>query len=1006
MEIQILGPLRVFAAGEAVELSAALERALLLRLLLDANRPVSLAQLVEDLWAGRPPRTAVRTMRVYVSRLRQGLGEVDRITTTADGYLLRVEPGECDAQRFETLAAAGEFAAALTLWRGAALAEVANTEWARIEASRLEESRLAVLERRLGQDLAAGRHLSVVAELDALCAREPLREGLWASLMLALYRCGRPADALATYRRLRSHLVGELGLEPSPALRLLQDRILAADPGLDVVSPTTPTQPLGTQPQRTQPAAGTHPAGTQPTGTQPTETQPTGAHPAGIPPAAPPRLPQRGNVSAARTSFISGTLDVATVRERLADGHPVTLVGPPGAGKTRLAVELAVAAKADYPAGAWLIELAAVTDGELLPDRVADALGPALAAAPTNPTTPTTNPATKSSTNGSGATARLIDHFSAQPGLLVLDNCEHLTGACTELVDQLAGACPKLALLCTSRERLDVEAETVCRVPLLAVPLADASPEQIFDAAACRLFVDRAAVAGGRPDLDDPEIAEAVAEICRRLDGLPLALELAAARTGVMSPVDIAARLDDGLELLQTHRGRVAPRQRTLRALLEWSHSMLDDDERRLLRRLAVFAGGATLDAVEQVCAPPQSPRGSCLDALEGLVERSLVVADTVHGRARYRLLETIRLYALEQLRDAREENLLRARHTDWCTSFATDAQRQWLAGNQQQAAQHVAEEQDNWRAALRWLITRGDGERAVALAAPLGQWWYANGRTREGRAMLEAVLALSGPPSRERATVLRFAGALARTAGDLPLARRFIADGIAVAEAVGDRSTLLQLQISLGAVTWLSGDSDAAATILAQALDTAVTLGDRRAEGNLSYNLAVLARNAGELEEALARITTAAAAWSDAADPRGLALARGLAASVQLRRGELEEARGLLAEALGMLAGTEFAEAIVEQLETAVTLYTREGQYPRAAQLLGQADAVRRAEQLIRPPFDEAEAHQLLATIREQIGSRTDAELAAGSQISLEAAITLALSGLSRPAHASQRTP
>jgi predicted ATPase/DNA-binding SARP family transcriptional activator len=974
MEIQILGPLRVVAADETVELSAALERALLLRLLLDANRPVSVAQLIDDLWGGRPPRTALRTLRVYVSRLRHGLGEGDRITTTAGGYQLRVEPGECDADRFEELAAAGEFAAALGLWRGAALAEVADTEWARIEAGRLEESRLAVLERRLHADLAAGRHLAAVAELEALCAREPLREGLWASLMLALYRCGRQADALAAYQRLRSHLVEELGLEPSKELRTLQQQILAADPGLDLAPDPRHADPRADHDRRA-------------------DADRRGDHD----PTAGPPAPIRGNVRAARTSFVSGALDVAAVRQRLAGGSPVTLVGPPGAGKTRLAVELAVAAQADYPAGAWLVELAAVTDGDLLADRVADALA---SAGPTDPSG--TGPV-------AGAVEVLIAHFSHAPGLLVLDNCEHLTGACAALVDTLTRACPELRVLCTSRERLDVEAEQVCSVPLLTVPAPGAGPEQILDAAACRLFVDRAAVAGGRPDLDDPEVAEALAEICRRLDGLPLALELAAARTSVMSPVDIAARLDDGLELLRSRRERVPPRQRTLRALLEWSHSMLDDHERRLLRRLAVLASGASLDAVEQVCAGPDLPRSACVDALEVLAERSLIVADTVHrpgGRARYRLLETIRLYALEQLRESGEEPALRSRHAQWCISFATDAHRLWLAGEQQPAAARLAEEQDNWRAALGWLITRGDGERAVALAAPLGQWWYANGRTREGRAMLEAVLALSGPPSRERATVLRFAGALARTVGDIPLARRHIADGIAVAEAAGDRSTLLALQISLGAVTWLGGDPEAAATILAQALDTAVALGDRRAQGNLSYNLAVLARNAGELDEALARITTAAAAWSDAADRRGIALARGLAASVQLRRGDLDAGRELLADALTRLAGTEFAEAILEQLETAVTLATREGRYPAAAQLLGHADAARRAEQLIRPPFDEAEADQLRAILREQLGAHLETELAAGAQLSLDSAITLALSGLSTPARASQRTP
>jgi predicted ATPase/DNA-binding SARP family transcriptional activator len=962
MEFHILGPLEVIGARERIELSAALERALLQRLLLDANRPVSVPQLIDDLWAGKPPRTALRTLRVYVSRLRHALEDIDRITTTAGGYRLRVEPGECDSERFETLAEAGRLTEALALWRGPALAEVADTEWARIEAARLEESRLTVLEQRLREDLAAGGHAAVVPELEALCAREPLREGLWASLMLALYRSGRQAAALAAYARLRSHLVHELGLEPSTDLRTLQDRILATDPGLDLM-------------------------------------------PAPIADALPgPAIPLRGNVSSPRTSFIPGSLDPRSVAELLSAGRSLTLVGPPGAGKTRLATELAVNTRPDYPAGTWLIELAGLADGDLLAERVADVLG-------------------VGSDSATVAIDALIAHFSHSPGLLVLDNCEHLTAACARLAQRLTSSCPSLALVCTSRERLGIDDEMVCTVPLLAVPDRDGEPTEILRAPACRLFIDRAAVAGGRPDLNEPETADAVAEICRRLDGLPLALELAAARTGVLSPVDLVARLDDGLELLRSRREHLPERQRTLRALLEWSHSTLDERERRLLRRLTVLASGASLDAVEHVCTGPDLPRSGCVDALESLAERSLIVADTAHGRARYRLLETIRLYALEQLREAGEEPALRERHAHWCIEFANGAQRLWFGGDQQQAARQLTAEQDNWRTALNWLISCGDGLRATELAAPLGQWWYAKGRTGEGRAMLEQVLALSAPPSHARATVLRFAGALARTVGDIPAARRHIADGVAIADAIGDRQALLQLQISLAATTWLGGEPEASATILAQALDTADALGDRQAQGNLSYNLAVLARNAGEMDEALARITTAGQAWSDAGDLRGVALSRGLAASVQLRRGAREEARELVADALRMLSGTDFAEAIVEQIETVAALDTLDGNYTRAARLLGHAQAVRAAEQLIRPPVDETEVKQMLVAIHQRIGGQLDAELAAGSQLSLDEAIGLGLgtiglglgpadpdaaldlSAPSTPARASQRT-
>jgi predicted ATPase/DNA-binding SARP family transcriptional activator len=976
MEFQILGPLRVVGDRSTIELSAALERALLLRLLLTPNRPVTVAQLIDDLWAGDPPRTAVRTLRVYVSRLRQALGEPERILTTSGGYELRVNPGECDAERFETLSLTGHLASALDLWRGRALADVADAEWARIEAGRLEERRLTVLEERLREDLTSGGHAEIVAELEALCAREPLREGLWASLMLALYRPGRQADALAAYARLRSHLVSELGLEPSRELRALQAGILSTDPELDL-STVPPPRTGPVRPPDATPGA--------------TSADPTHGDSA-----------IRGNVHAARTSFISGTLDVGGVADLLATGRPLSLVGPPGAGKTRMATELALAVEPRYPGGAWMVELAALSDGTLLAARVADTV--ALAVADGAPGSSLSTGA-GTGTAGGEPLESLIDHFRTHAGLLVLDNCEHLTASCAGLVEQLTTACPDLALVCTSRERLDVDQETIVSVPLLAVPDAGADSEEILASPACRLFVDRAALAGAGPDLSDAKTVEAIAEICRRLDGLPLALELAAARTGVMSPMDIAIRLDDGLELLRSRRDRLPERQRTLRALLELSHSMLADSERRLLRRLAVFAGGASLDAVERVCAGLDLARTECLDGLEMLAERSLIVADTA-GHARYRLLETIRLYGLEQLRDAGEEDTVRDRHAQWCIEFATTAHEIWLGGDQQRASRLLAAERDNWSAALNWLIARGDGERATQLAAPLGQWWYASARTHEGRPLLEAVLSLSAPPSHERATVLRLAGALSRMVGDLTVARRHIADGIAIAEAVGDRSALLALQISLGGTTWLEGDLEAAAVILAQALDTAHALGDRRAQGNLSYNLSVLARNAGELDEALARITFAAGAWSDAGDLRGVALARGLGASVQVRRGEREDARQLLGESLSMLRGTEFAEAIVEQIETAVTLACADQNYELAAQLLGHAEAIREAEQLVRPPFDEAEAEQLLGLIREQLGGQTEVKMAAGVRRSLDQAIDLALRATAATsARASERT-
>jgi predicted ATPase/DNA-binding SARP family transcriptional activator len=948
MEFQILGPLRVVGPNGPIELSAALERALLLRLLIDANRPVSVDQLIDDLWASSPPPTAVRTLRVYVSRLRKAMVEPDRIQTTDHGYRLTLRPHESDAHRFDALLAAGEIDAALGLWSGPALADVAEAGWARIAAVRLEDSRLSALERRFQAELDAGRHRAIIGELEAICAQEPFREVFWASLMVALYRAGRQVDALVAYTSVRTRLVEELGLEPGPELRALQRRILAGDPELS--PPTIPAQPAS----RDAPS--------------PSRETPSPSRPA---------RSAFGNVMPPRTSFVAGSLDIARLRAELADSPGlVTLVGPPGAGKTRNALELAVSAESDFPGGTWLLELAAIRDPDALPGRLLNVLGVDAKA-------------------GSDALDQIAERLGADRTLIIVDNCEHLMRPSAALVGRLLALAPGLVVVATSRERLGLDVEVVHAVEPLASPAADAGVEEIHAAPACRLFLERAAVVGGAPDLSDPAESEALAAICRGLDGLPLALELAASRSNILGVIDIAARLDDALGLLRSRRGQLPERQRTLRALLEWSDSLLDEDERTLLRRLAVFTGGATLNAVEAVCGHPPLDPADCLDALQSLVERSLVVVETTRGQARYRLLETIRVYALERLREAGEEEMLLERHVEWCIRYANEAESLWMGGEQATAGAMFVAEQDNWAAALRRLLRGADGPRATALAAPLGQWWYVSGRTAEGRAMLEAVIALSARPSRERATVLRLAGALARTSGDFSAARHHIRDGIAVADAIGDRLALLQLQISLGAATWLSGDADVARVILTEALATALTLGDRRAVGNLRYNLAVMARNADEPEEALSQLEAAGDAWRDVGDERGQAIVHGLAASVLLRAGDHAEACRRVTQSLQLLHGTPYLEATIEQLETVALIDALHGDPRRAARLIGHADAIRATERMLRPPIDDEDIRRTLGSVRSTLGDETDAELLLGSRLSTAQALELALAAL-----------
>ncbi|HEX3211029.1 MAG TPA: BTAD domain-containing putative transcriptional regulator, partial [Actinomycetota bacterium] len=622
MEFGILGPLEVRDGSGLVRVPGVKERALLVDLLVHAGRVVSADRLVEDLWGDEPPGKPANALQGRVSALRRALGPGGSglVVTSPPGYRLVVEPGWVDAARFEGLVgqataltatepsrAAVLLQEALALWRGPALAEFADRPWALAVAARLEELRLGALEWLAELRLAGGGHAGLVGELEGLVAAYPTRERLRGLLMVRLYRTGRQADALGVYQEGRAVLAEELGIDPSPELQRLYQRVLVQDPALDAP---------------------------------------------GEAPAAPPHnLPER------LSSFVGRELELGELAKLVELHRLVTVVGAGGAGKTSVAVELARRVAGGYPDGVWLVELAAVGDPGLLVEAVAASIG--LDVEPGEPGAHRPSPLD-----------RLAEFAGDKALLVVLDNCEHLVGACAELAGRLLRAGPRVRVLATSREVLGVPGEAVWPVPPLAVPAAadDAAmvdpegAEELGGYDAVRLFVERAATADPSFTLT-PANAGVVAELCRRLDGLPLAIELAAARVRALSPAEIAARLDDRFRLLAGGGRTVDPRQRTLRATIDWSWELLEDADRRLLRRLAVFAGGWTVAAAEQVCGGDGLDPGGVLEGLFRLVDRSLVVA--VGGApARFRLLESLRAYGAERLAEAGETQVVEARHT------------------------------------------------------------------------------------------------------------------------------------------------------------------------------------------------------------------------------------------------------------------------------------------------------------------------------------------------------
>jgi predicted ATPase len=553
--------------------------------------------------------------------------------------------------------AAGTLREALALWRGAPLVDFSYEPFAQSAIARLEELWLTALEERIEADLAVGRHAELVAELETLVAAQPLRERIRGQLMLALYRCDRQAEALDVYRQGRERLVEELGLEPSPALQRLEQAILTQSAELS--APAAPGAP-GKR-----------------------------------------RLPVAPNRTIAREH------ELAVLGERLRARavRLVTLTGPGGVGKTRLALEAARAVESDFPDGAHFVSLAALQRPEDVPAEIVKTLGIIVLAGE--------------------SPGQAVERFlAAKQLLLVADNFEHLLAA-APLIGRLLGACPALTVLATSREPLALQAEE--RYPVEGLAGADA----------VALFCERARAHDLAFDAGEDNAA-AVAEICRRVDGLPLAIELAAARCGLLSPREIAVRLEAALASPGAGPRDAPARQQTLRDTIEWSHNLLGDAEKRCFARFAVFAGGATIEAAESVT-------GTDLDTLDHLAAKSLLVRrQHAHAVTRLRMLHTIRAYAIELCSGA-DEQAVRERHYRYYLALAERhgiERALWAADGQEHLARLDADT-DNLHAALAWAIGHADAERALALAAALGSYWLMRNRHADALEWIDRTLSL-----------------------------------------------------------------------------------------------------------------------------------------------------------------------------------------------------------------------------------------------------------------------
>jgi predicted ATPase/DNA-binding SARP family transcriptional activator len=688
-------------------------------LLLRRNELVSTERLIDDLWGERPPPTSTKTVQVYVSQLRKAIGE-GLLETGPDGYVLRVGDGALDLDVFEDLLSRGRAREALALWRGPALAEFRYEEFARDEIGRLEELRLVALEQRLEADLALGADAEVVPELEALVREQPLRENLRRLLMLALYRSGRQADALAAYRDARAVLADELGLNPSESLQELETAILRHDPAL----------------------------------------------------LAPPATRRRTNLPVLPTPFLGRGRELADVVELLRrdETRLLTLTGPGGTGKTRLALASGAGLSAQFADGVWWVPLASVTDVSFVLAELGEALG--LDGEP-----------------GREPGEQLTAVLAGRKALLLFDNAEHLMPDVAEVIGALFRLCGP-TILVTSRERLGLAAEQVYAVP----PLSEWEGVELFLTRARAL---------------DPgfERSDALEELCERLDYLPLALELAAARTAVISPEQILARIADRLDLLKGARD-ADPRQRTLRSTITWSYELLDQGERGLFAALTVFSGGCSLEAAEEIC-------DADLDTIGSLVDKSLVR----RIGERFWMLETIREFAAERLAESGREDELRDRHAEFFERLAREGEAALWTPGQQHWNAIFGVEQPNARAAIQWSLDHGAEARALRTAASLYRFG-GNAGGAEGRMWLDRVLATCVGTPGERGKASLVAGQLAHLHGDPSRAVELLEAAIRLAGEAGDTDVMA---VALGFCSWAhyeSGERERSAVLLADCLE------------------------------------------------------------------------------------------------------------------------------------------------------------------------------------------
>jgi predicted ATPase/DNA-binding SARP family transcriptional activator len=929
LELKVLGPLGAAADGRPLPLGGPREQALLAVLLLHANEVVSRARLVDALWGERPPETVANALQVAVHGLRKLLGR-DRVVTHGAGYCFRVESGELDLDRFSRLceraraeppaAAAKTLREALSLWTARALTNLEGFPFLYAERERLEELRLSALERRIDADLERARHAELVPELEALVGEHPYRERLRGQLMLALYRSGRQAEALAVYRNARTTLVDELGLEPSPQLQQLEAAILRHDPSLE------PRQP----PDRN----------------------------AGNLPVPPSRLIGRDLELVAVTALL-----------RKPDVRLVTLTGPGGTGKTRLAIAAGEELRQDFEDGVFFVDLSSLDDPELVPATIASVLG-------------------VEESSGPVIEQNLRDALRERQLLLVLDNLERVDAA-GRLISELLAVARWVNVLATSRTTLRLSGEHEYPVPPLPVPRPGESRdvEALSRNAAVELFLARARAARHDFALTSANSA-AIAEICLALDGLPLALELAAARTKVLAPDELLARLERRLDVLTAGPRDVPERQQTLRAAIDWSYHLLDQRTQELFASSAVFAGGFMLEAAAAVC-------DADVDRVAALVDHNMLRREEAPDSVRFRMLETIREYALERLAESAREDEVHRTHAEYFLALAELGEPELLGPDAASWLERLEREHDNFRTALSWARTAGQTELELRLASALQVFWRLRGHLHEGRRRLEAALERGDDATPAvRAKALHAVGILVARQGGHVRARKLFEDALALFGEAGDALRASRTLAELGALAILAADYERATGLYEEAIPAFRGTGDRRALTVALGNLASVANLRADYDQARTLGEEALSLARDHGAKDSVALLLHNLARTALAQQRPDDAGRLFVESLALGEELGYRENFAYCVEGCGELAAARGEPQTAARLLGAAIGMFEG---LGVPLEQGERESYERTVERltaQLGEAAFAMLeTAGRELPLEQAVREAAS-------------